>query len=160
MNRVFLSLGSNMGDRQAYLQQAREALARHVKILAASSIYETEPWGYTEQPGFLNQVLLGETDLRPGALLDFAKFLEAELGRTPTFRYGPREIDIDILFYNNLVMETPHLTIPHPTLHKRAFVLVPLAEIAPDLRHPVLGVTVAELAAQTDRRGVQRLEAA
>ncbi len=160
MNRVFLSLGSNVGDRLAQLRRAREAIARQVRVLAASSIYETEPWGYTEQPGFLNQVLMGETDLGPGMLLDFVKFLEAELGRTPTFRYGPREIDIDILFYGNLVMETPQLVIPHPRLHERAFVLVPLEEIAPGLRHPVLGLTVADLVARVDTRGVQRLKAA
>ncbi len=156
MTTVYLSLGSNLGDRAAHLRHAREALTLRVRPIKASSVYETAPWGVTDQPNFLNQVLAGETDLGPQALLDFLKYLEAELGRTPTFRYGPRVIDLDVLLYGQLVLEAPRLTIPHPRLHERAFVLVPLAEIAPDLRHPVLGRTIAELLAEVDTRGVEK----
>jgi len=142
---VFLGLGTNLGDREANLLSAIFAMPPFVVVLEKSSVYETPPWGYEEQPDFLNQVIKGETELGEYDLLYTLKGIEAELGREPTFRYGPRLIDIDILFYDDLVLQTKKLSIPHPRLHDRAFVLVPLAEIAPGLIHPALGESVQSL---------------
>jgi 2-amino-4-hydroxy-6-hydroxymethyldihydropteridine diphosphokinase len=152
---IFLALGANLGDRLASLRAARLALGPEVIIVAQSPIYETPPWGYTDQPVFLNQVLRAETSLSPQALLAYLKRLEASLGRTPTLRYGSRQIDLDILFYADHILETPDLTIPHPRLHERAFVLVPLADLAPDWQHPTLGQTVRELLAQVSTAGIE-----
>jgi 2-amino-4-hydroxy-6-hydroxymethyldihydropteridine diphosphokinase len=152
---VYLALGTNLGDRLANLQAAITALQPAVRILDCSPAYETQPWGYTDQPAFLNQVISGETALLPHDLLAHLKTLEIKLGRTPTFRYGPRRIDIDILFYNDLILDTITLTLPHPRLQERAFVLVPLADIAPYFLHPRLGKTVRELLAEVDRSGVE-----
>ena len=147
---VYLSLGTNLGDRLANLRKALRALAPGVRILSESRVYETPAWGYEDQPPFLNMVVKAETDLDPHPLLTRLKDLERELGRTPTFRWGPRLIDIDILFYNDLILELPDLIIPHPRLHERAFVLVPLRDIAPGFVHPVLRQTVSELLASLD----------
>ena len=153
-HQVYLALGTNLGDRAANLRCAIDALAPDVQVLDVSQVYETAPWGIVDQPPFLNQVAAGETALSPRALLIFLKELEIKLGRRPAARYGPRLIDLDILFYDDLVFEAPGLEIPHPRLSERAFVLVPLADLAPDLRHPQLGRTIHELLQQVDCSGV------
>ena len=158
MDLIYLSLGSNLDDRYAALQAALKALPPAVTVLAESPIYETPPWGVTDQPAFLNMVVRAETHLAPPALLAFLKRLETQLGRLPSIRYGPRKIDLDILFYDELILDTPELTIPHPRLHERAFVLVPLADLAPGLVHPVLGRSIRDLLAAVNTKGVERYE--
>lgn len=152
---IYLSLGTNLGDREANLKAVLHHLSASVKVLKRSSIYETPPWGYDEQPAFLNQVIRAETDLSPVDLLNFLKLVETEMGRVPTFRFGPRNIDIDILFYDEMVFDNTNLTIPHPRLEGRAFVLVPLVDISPALQHPLLGKTVKELLNETDSSGIR-----
>lgn len=153
---AYLSIGSNLGDRQANLQAARMGLAPSVQILRESSIYETQPWGYADQPPYWNQVLQVTTELSPRQLLSYLKNLETRLGREETFQYGPRIIDLDILLYENLQTASARLTIPHPHLAERAFVLVPLSELAPELSIPGLVKTVKELLAGVDTTTVKR----
>jgi 2-amino-4-hydroxy-6-hydroxymethyldihydropteridine diphosphokinase len=142
---VYLSLGSNLGDRLGNLRAAVAALRQVGALTALSSVYATEPVGVTDQPSFLNIALAAETERTPRDLLDQVKRIEAEVGRRPTYRWGPRVIDIDIILYDELVLDTPELVIPHPEMANRAFVLVPLAEIAPHVIHPVLQVSMEEL---------------
>ncbi len=153
---IYLSLGSNIGDREAYLETAKDMLFPGVVVEEESSIYETEPWGYTDQPDFLNQVLRGWTSLQPQELLSYLKGVEKRMGREESFNYGPRIIDIDILFYGQETYRDENLEIPHPRLLERAFVLVPLAEIAPELRHPVHELKINDLLSDVDQSGVQK----
>jgi 2-amino-4-hydroxy-6-hydroxymethyldihydropteridine diphosphokinase len=142
---VYLALGSNLGDRAGNLRQALEALPPAFRVEAVSSVYETEPMYLVAQPKFLNMVCRTQTVLLPHDALQALKLLERSLGREPAIRFGPRRIDLDILFYADLVLETPDLVLPHPRLHERAFVLVPLAELDPDLVHPKLNQTAVEM---------------
>ena len=146
MKRVYLSLGSNIGDREGNLRKAVERLAaQEIRVLHTSRIYETEPVDYKEQAWFLNQVVEAETALFPMQLLTRIGRVERELGRRRTVRNGPRTIDIDILFYGAATVETARLEIPHPRIAQRRFVLAPLAELAPDLRHPVTHRSVRQM---------------
>lgn len=154
---VYLGLGSNLGKRHNNLSKAVELLSPQVNVEVISSFYETDPVGYLEQPRFLNAVLKGTTSLSPWILLAEAKEIERVLGRVPSFPNAPRPIDIDILFYSDIIIDSSNLTVPHPHLEERAFMLVPLTEIAPDLVHPVSGSKVKELLEKVDGlEGVKR----
>jgi len=147
---VYLGLGSNLGDRERNLLDAIERLGKEVAVAQISSPYDTEPVGYDDQPRFLNAVVKGDTKLTPENLLVFVKKIEVDLGRVVTFKDGPRLIDIDILLYGDVVMDTLSLTIPHVRYAERAFVLVPLLEIAPDVICPVRHRPMRELADMLD----------
>ncbi len=155
---VYLGLGSNMGDRQENVDKALDFLAQRLRMGKISSVYDTEPVGNVEQPRFLNLVCQACTRLSPMALLALAKGIESKLGRTGKSN-APRPIDIDILLYGEQVIETPELVIPHPRMMERAFILIPLAEIAPDLVHPVSGKSIKELSeGLKEKQGVFKLE--
>ena len=154
---VYIALGTNLGDRLANLEEAIAHLQPAVHVLACSAVYATPPWGYTDQPEFLNQVIQGETVLVPTALLGLLKQIEADMGRVKTIQNGPRLIDLDLLFYDDLIMESERLTLPHPRMVGRAFVLMPLADLAPGLVHPLSGKSIREMQAETDCSGITRV---
>lgn len=156
---AYLGLGSNLGNRQQMLAQALVQLSRKVAVEAVSSLYETKPLYHADQPLFLNAACRISTSLGPHQLLTLVKGIESKLGRQPNSHNTPRPIDIDILIYDDLVMQSQTLTIPHPRMLERAFVLIPLAEIAPDLMHPVEVLTISQLAQKLSPDGVWLLGA-
>ena len=145
MAKVYLALGSNVGDRRAYLKEAIQLLEDKVHIVEVSKAYETKPWGYEQQDNFINMVISGKTELTPEQLLSFVKNVETKVGRIPRFKLGPREMDIDIIFYDNLVYKEGQLQIPHPGFCERDFVLMPLMDLDPNLVDPVSKKTVRQL---------------
>ena len=158
MNTAYLLTGSNMGERKEYLQIANNLVEQRCgKIVQQSAIYETEPWGLLEQPAFLNQVIAIQTALLPVELMNHLLKIEELIGRVRTVKLGPRIIDLDILMYDQLIVDTPTLQIPHPSLPMRRFALTPLNEIAPKLLHPILQKTISTLLlACTDSSNVQK----
>ena len=148
MATVYLGFGSNIGSKEENVRRAIELLKEHSKIINVSSNYKTEPWGITDQDWFINAAAIIETTLSPTELLAETQRIEKELGRTKTVRYGPRTIDIDILFYEDKIVSENNLTIPHPGAHERSTVLLPLCEIASHFVHPILKKTIKELAAE------------
>jgi 2-amino-4-hydroxy-6-hydroxymethyldihydropteridine diphosphokinase len=147
MSLSYIGLGSNIGDKADNIRKALEILDQFdgSKVVKVSSFYETEPVGYEDQDWFVNAVAQIETDLSPEQLLILFKKVENLIGRKDRIRWGPREIDLDLLFYDQMIINNPDLIVPHPRLHERAFVLAPLAEIAPDFVHPIIKKTIAEL---------------
>ena len=157
LHTVYLSLGSNLGNRQANIYQALQHLRPRAEIESVSSYYETDPMGILDQPKFYNIVCRIKTDLAPKELLDLVKRIEKRMGRQESVRNAPRPIDIDIVLYDDLVLTTEPLSIPHPRMHERAFVLVPMTEIAPNVVHPELGASMESLLTRLTHWGVARL---
>lgn len=150
MNTAYLLLGSNEGERVDWFRQAESLMAEFCAVIKKSAIYETAAWGQHDQPDFLNQVLEIETELSAELLLLRTQAIETLLGRRRLVKWGQRTLDIDILFFNSEIVDLPHLKVPHPALHRRSFTLVPLAEIAPDLVHPVLQQSVQVMLEKCD----------
>lgn len=157
-HKTYIALGTNIGDRLKNLQTAIEELSAEINPLRASPVYETPPWGYTDQRSFYNMVLEAKTTLEPKELLAKLKAIESRMGREASFRNAPRVIDLDILFIDDLVLQKGSLTVPHPRMQGRGFVLVPLADLAPDFIHPVFGISVAEMLAQADTSGIEMVD--
>lgn len=152
MNKAFISIGSNIGDRKRFLKEAIDTLNehQHMEVRAVSSLYETAPVGYTDQSDFLNVAVAIETSLTAHELLAVCQSIEQTLGRERTIRWGPRTVDLDILLFNDDDINTENLIVPHPRMHERGFVLIPLLEIDSDLMHPVLQVELSTLEAAED----------
>lgn len=148
MEKVYLCLGGNVGDTRQYLNQAISLISSRIgTVTVQSSVYRSEPWGFNAEQMFLNQAVMVEPELEPHIVLERCLQIESELGRTRSGNgYEPRTIDIDIIFFGNQIIDTPDLKVPHPLMHRRNFVLQPLCEIAPNLVHPVFGLTVKQLA--------------
>lgn len=161
MTTIYLLLGSNLGDRLALMQSGIGLIQKQVgELMQVSSLYETAPWGGIEQSAYLNQVIEVNTLLAPEEVLRVILDIEHELGRVRYERWGARHLDVDLLYYGALQMDTARLTVPHPRLHERRFTLIPLVEIAPEFVHPVLGLTSTSLLAQcTDEGEVSLFEA-
>jgi 2-amino-4-hydroxy-6-hydroxymethyldihydropteridine diphosphokinase len=155
---VYLALGSNIGNRLANLKTVITNLPPQMLVVKKSTVYETPPWGFADQSPFLNQAVKTETYLDAASLLRHLKRLEVALGRVPSFQNGPRLIDIDVLFYDDVILDSPALKLPHARLHERAFVLVPLNDIAPEFVHPVLNKSVSGLLASVDQSGIKKYE--
>jgi len=151
---IAMSLGSNIGNRLAYLSQAVGMLrGAGFRITDMSRVWETEPWGVAEQPRFLNMCLTADSDFAPVEMLHIVKDIERRLGRSISEKWGPREIDIDLLLIDDEIIDIKSFKIPHPLMHKRAFVLIPMTEIAPSLIHPVLKKTLRELSDELEDKG-------
>lgn len=156
MDRIYLLLGSNLGDRATNLEKAQSELrAQGITVKQHSRVYQTPPWGVTDQPDFLNQALEIECSYPPVVLLKILKQIERRLGRRPGRRWGPRLIDIDILFYDNRIVASPRLSIPHPRFSERAFAIVPMAEIAPAFKDPASGQTMADYRHRIKNEGIE-----
>lgn len=155
MNKVYLGLGSNIGKSKENIERAISLLGKKVNIVSKSSYYRTEPVGFKDQPWFLNMVIEVETDLEPIELLDFTQGIEKEMKRVKTRLNGPRIIDIDILLYNNLKMDSERLSIPHPRMQDRAFVMVPMHEIAPGII--IQGITIEDIIAKLEGEEIEKL---
>ena len=158
MEKVYLCLGGNIGDTRNYLQNAVAIIGRRIgRVVSQSAVYQSEPWGFNAEQMFLNQVVVAETELEPHAVLELCLQIEAELGRTHSGNgYEPRTIDIDIVFFGQQIISQPDLQVPHPLMHRRNFVLRPLCDVAADFVHPVLGLTVRQLADICDDKAVVR----
>lgn len=159
MAHVFIGLGTNLGDREEQLRVARAHVGQVLSQMRSSWIYETEPWGVTGQPRFLNLVVEGETILTPRELLGALQKIENDMGRVREMRYGPRIIDLDLLLYDDIVMNNDDLEIPHPRIQERRFVLVSLAELAPEIVHPRLKRSIRELLEGLPDTGGERVYA-
>ncbi|MDR1885020.1 MAG: 2-amino-4-hydroxy-6-hydroxymethyldihydropteridine diphosphokinase [Synergistaceae bacterium] len=158
MSRAALGLGSNKGDRLANVRRAVAMTRERIgAVTAVSDVFETPPWGVAVQPRFLNACLVVETELPPHGLLSGLKEIENDMGRLKRGKWGPREIDLDILLYDDVQMSDSDLVIPHPYMHERAFVLLPLSEIAPDWRHPASGLLASEMLEKNNADGIIRI---
>lgn len=158
MKSIFLSLGTNVGDRLKNIKNTIIELKNILRVEKISYIYETEPWGYIDQNKFLNLCIQGSTNMSPQELLIEMKRLEEKIGREKTFQWGPRLIDIDILFYNDLVLQEEKLVLPHRGIEERAFVLIPLLDINPNFTHPIFNKSMLELSKNVSSDGIVRID--